>query len=687
MGLRKVQFEWIFILVVILSHLVFMLAPVSWVLDRWFTTDDAFYYYQVARNILAGNGSTFDGFNLTNGYHPLWMLVLLPVFTLAKVDLILPLRLIILLSTLLTAGTGVLIYRILKPVVRPSLAMLAAFFWAFYAPLHNTVTRQGMEIGINAFLVALLVAQTARLINRPVENETAGQRLLLGGLAALALLSRLDNAFLVLAVGLVVLFRQGRRYIYWTGMLIAALISVFLAFLLRFDFQPVYASFLPTVYGYLALILPLKILLGYFFSVLSRPPRWAWAEEIRRVVLTVGLSSLPTAAGLLLLYQIGWVNSVPRLAVLFEPAISLLLIFLLRLLGYALVEAPADGAPAPLEELRASWKRWLLHGLQYSLPVVVTLGAYLIFNQTTFGTAMPVSGQVKHWWGTLSETPYGKPIDDLPSLFGYFPRLDKSPWGLLNEPVFRAVKAAASASGGGNEFMEKWLRPAGLIWLGVLGLGLGLRKSSLRRDLDAVLAYALLSSSMLQILSYTGSSYVNYKPWYWSNESLLAVFLFALSLDGFIGLLLKKPGENRWLRLAAGLAAGWLLFSLMVAQRPSLVAYQQENIQAAYLQEAAFVEKMTPPGSLIGMPGGGATAYFINDRTITNLDGLINSKQYFELLKSWEVPAYLKEIGLDYVMGAEGVLMMTAPYYSIFPGHTELVGSVLGFSLYRYIAP
>jgi hypothetical protein len=40
-----------------------------------FFDDDYFYYLRVARNIAAGHGSTFDGTHLTNGYHPLWMLV------------------------------------------------------------------------------------------------------------------------------------------------------------------------------------------------------------------------------------------------------------------------------------------------------------------------------------------------------------------------------------------------------------------------------------------------------------------------------------------------------------------------------------------------------------------------------------------------------------------------------------
>ena len=40
-----------------------------------FFEDDYFYYLRVARHIAAGQGSTYDGAHLTNGYHPLWMLV------------------------------------------------------------------------------------------------------------------------------------------------------------------------------------------------------------------------------------------------------------------------------------------------------------------------------------------------------------------------------------------------------------------------------------------------------------------------------------------------------------------------------------------------------------------------------------------------------------------------------------
>ena len=43
--------------------------------------DDSFYYFQVARNTAEGYFSSFDGGSTrTNGYHPLWMFLLVPFF-------------------------------------------------------------------------------------------------------------------------------------------------------------------------------------------------------------------------------------------------------------------------------------------------------------------------------------------------------------------------------------------------------------------------------------------------------------------------------------------------------------------------------------------------------------------------------------------------------------------------------
>ena len=43
--------------------------------------DDSFYYFQIAYNMAEGKFSTFDGgITETNGYHPLWLFMIVPFY-------------------------------------------------------------------------------------------------------------------------------------------------------------------------------------------------------------------------------------------------------------------------------------------------------------------------------------------------------------------------------------------------------------------------------------------------------------------------------------------------------------------------------------------------------------------------------------------------------------------------------
>ncbi len=45
-----------------------------------FADDDSFFYIKTAYNFSKGYGSTFDRVDMTNGYHPLWFLILAVYF-------------------------------------------------------------------------------------------------------------------------------------------------------------------------------------------------------------------------------------------------------------------------------------------------------------------------------------------------------------------------------------------------------------------------------------------------------------------------------------------------------------------------------------------------------------------------------------------------------------------------------
>ncbi|HEY3475741.1 MAG TPA: hypothetical protein VGK56_14115, partial [Anaerolineales bacterium] len=52
---------------------------------------------------------------------------------------------------------------------------------------------------------------------------------------------------------------------------------------------------------------------------------------------------------------------------------------------------------------------------------------------------------------------------------------------------------------------------------------------------------------------------------------------------------------------------------------------------------------------------------FIHDRTIVNMDGLINSYSYFQALQTRQGGQFLENMGLDYVL-ANPVILDQQPY-------------------------
>ena len=62
--------------------MVYSLGMSMWLLANGVhvTFDDGFYYFKIAQHIAQGAGSSFDGVTTTTGYHPLWMLCLIPTF-------------------------------------------------------------------------------------------------------------------------------------------------------------------------------------------------------------------------------------------------------------------------------------------------------------------------------------------------------------------------------------------------------------------------------------------------------------------------------------------------------------------------------------------------------------------------------------------------------------------------------
>ncbi|GAP07072.1 MAG TPA: hypothetical protein DEQ80_09515 [Anaerolinea thermolimosa] len=674
----RMRYEWVLLLLAVLlqGHIPFSQPDV---LLNWYSTDDAFYYYKVAQNITEGRGITFDGINQTNGFHPLWMLICIPIFALARYDLILPLRLLVVVLIALNTGTGLLLYRWLGRWIDRPIAGLAAAFWVFWPAIHGVTTQKGLEAGINAFFVVLLlVVATSDTANDGVDGS-----LKVGLIAALALFSRLDNVFVVFCVGIWYTLYKQRLGIPALSLILVGAISIFSSFYLRLGFGRHIAPFLGSIYGMLVIGLGVKLVTFFWMGVVQGAGGLRKSQIWMRFSGAVVLSSLLTGGIMVFLNLVGVVPTFPRLVIVYDLGITLVLG------GWVYAGLLYSGAISGLSQppqdlLKTSVNQWLRRGLGYFLPLSILLGGYMIWNWAAFGTPMPVSGQVKHWWGSVPDTVYGQPADSFLRLLGISSNPNVGSWWLALSPFSGFVKRLIPGISSMPEAVDGI---AFLILLGVAGLLFWAGRSRLLRRLGDSGWLVLFSGSLLQTLYYGGTLYANTRTWYWVNHSLAIVALGGFGLDVVFRFMEEKIGNLfRTIRIGLLSAAGLTVVMIFVFQVGS-VYYPRtaEGEGSMYRLEAQKLMALTEPGAKIGMTGGGAVAYFLQGRTVVNLDGLINSYEYFQSMKAETARAFIDRMGLDYVYSNAYIVTSSYPYYKSLKDRLVYVGAVFDTALFRYV--
>jgi hypothetical protein len=163
--------------------------------------DDASYYMTIARNIASGTGVTFDGIHKTNGFHPLWLLMLVPLFLLHKTPETM-IRLVALLQTILLSLAYVVF---LRAQVRLFAFPTAALSAVLFVPLVFLPSINGMETAVLVLALVVLYGYGAHISQSEFDWRRAT---LLGVIVGFVLLARLDMIVIPL-----VLLGYGVRYV------------------------------------------------------------------------------------------------------------------------------------------------------------------------------------------------------------------------------------------------------------------------------------------------------------------------------------------------------------------------------------------------------------------------------------------------------------------------------------------
>jgi hypothetical protein len=656
-------------------HLIVSLLPPR-KLMMWFHIDDAYYYFQVARNVGQGLGFTFDGIGKSNGFHPLWMLVNIPVFTFARLNPYLPFRILIMVSALITLGGAWLLYALLRVALHPAAALLGFSVWVFFWPTHNILTQTGMEAGLNALSILLFLWLICKLEARRFSSAF----LWLGFAAVGVLFARLDNIFLIFLFGLWLIFHQHPMRNLIVLDVLATFISAFISIIVRVSLKDS-LGFLPAAEIFFLVAVLAKLPTLYFLELYQHPRSFSYQGLVWRITAAVGTSSLLVFLLMLGLLQLGAIQNFPRSAVFIEAGLSWALIVFIRS-GFRLA---FPSKPHTDLSFKTNARAWLRNGLLYLLPILVFLGGYLLWNLWTFGTPLPISGQIKQWWG-MHLTVYGRQHKNLWTIFGLLPntREDPQPWFLIQAYLFQPIynllhidKLTQTLPFLGVKISLMVIYGGLLAWIFSRGA------QEIKRVLYQLSFLPLLITALFLPLYYAFTGYLAMRTWYWVPQIIVTLVLFLLLINAVLIWAEKQTNPLRHMRL--------LPFALMVLLIVafSLKLTHRFNRANAYdtLKYTHYLERNTPKGSLIGITGGGTEAYFIQDRTIINLDGLINSKNYFDYLRAGEGEVYLDQIGLDYVLGRSAVLLESDPYAWIFVGNLEKIDSFEGYELFSYLGP
>jgi len=170
--------------------------------------DDCFYYLKTCQYIAAGQGSTFDGIHLTNGYHPLWMVITTALAFFIHNPLVL-LKAALGLSILASCFSTIVLYKLLKKITDIWWLPLVGSSLYFFNPqaITNSMDTLGTTVSTLLFITAVYIT-VLHIINK---NKIKRLIPLLGVVLGLLFLARTDNVFYIIVFFFIAIYQNQKQ--------------------------------------------------------------------------------------------------------------------------------------------------------------------------------------------------------------------------------------------------------------------------------------------------------------------------------------------------------------------------------------------------------------------------------------------------------------------------------------------
>ncbi len=222
------------LLIIVLASLAIRLIiawfPLEWMLVNGVIVDDTFYYLTIARNIADGSGVTFDRLSPTDGFHPFWMALLIPIFIFENNNF-LAIHEVLSLCAIIGAASIFLLYLIFFSLnINPKVKMALVGFYALSPMILISVSgagsMNGLETALNIFFILLYVLAYLKIKDIfKFGNNLLITAILFGLASAAVFLTRTDNAIMLIITWLFlsVQFVYGKNWNAIKGLIISAL--------------------------------------------------------------------------------------------------------------------------------------------------------------------------------------------------------------------------------------------------------------------------------------------------------------------------------------------------------------------------------------------------------------------------------------------------------------------------------
>jgi len=192
------------ILIFVVASIATLIAPHIERVIAFAAIDDGLYYPIVAENIAKLGQFTYDGISITNGFHPLYLLIILPIFTVIS-DPWVALKALYCLIVIIMVIACFLFGWISRRLEFGLAGFLLAFLILFANLRSFTIFFSLIEAPLVLLIYICYLAFCIQVGDKRFEDVRIA--FFSGLLIGLAFLSRTDSVFLVLGFGAVLIYR------------------------------------------------------------------------------------------------------------------------------------------------------------------------------------------------------------------------------------------------------------------------------------------------------------------------------------------------------------------------------------------------------------------------------------------------------------------------------------------------